>query len=122
VTIEEYLAEHPPQTTAYADSKRSDLPFDRWLYGEGRERLVVLEAEARGHVQHAEYAIQLARAQGADVRAAEALLAQAWDQLLLAENSDGRGHMPHFSRKLAAGTAALKAGDLARQSVQAIRF
>jgi peptidoglycan/xylan/chitin deacetylase (PgdA/CDA1 family) len=122
VTIEEYLAEYPPQLLAYAESKRCDMPFDLWLYGEGRERLNVLEAEARGHVRSAEYVVGLARAQGANVQAAERLLEQAWDQLLLAENSDGRGHVPHFSRKLAAGTSALNAARLAQQASQAIRF
>jgi hypothetical protein len=84
--------------------------------------LNVLEAEARSQIRTAEYTLDLARAQSADVQAAERLLELAWDQLLMAENSDGRGHVPHFSRKLAAGTAALKATALARQASQAVVF
>lgn len=121
-TLEGYLAKHPPIETLYAESISGHAGFDTWLRGEGRERLNVLETEARSQIHAAEYAITLATRQGAEVREARRLLEGAWDQLLLAENSDGRGFVPHPSRKIFVATAAVEAVELAKKAVEAIDY
>jgi hypothetical protein len=119
-TIPEYLALNPPRLTVYAESKGGNDALDRWLRGEGRERLNILEADAREHIRMAEGVLRLAEAQGLDTAAARGLYEQAWEQLLLAENSDGRGFVPHPSRKIFVAQAAVRAGHLAEQAISAI--
>jgi hypothetical protein len=119
-TVPEYLAENPPQETVYAESKGGNDALDRWLRGEGRERLNILEADAREHIHVADGILRLAEAQGHDTTGARDLYERAWDQLLLAENSDGRGFVPHPSRKIFVAQAAVRAARLARQAVDAI--
>ncbi len=57
---------------------------------------------------------------GMDVSQARKLLKEARYQLLLAENSDGRGFVPHSSRKIFVATAAVKAKELAQKAAKAI--
>ena len=120
-TIPEYLAGHPPGEVVYAESKGGTEALDRWLRGEGRERLNILEADARQHIRVAGGLLSLAEAQGLATQAGRALYEQAWEQLLLAENSDGRGFTPHSSRKIFVAQAAVQAARLAQQAVAAIR-
>ena len=119
-TIAAYVAAHPPSETVYAESKGGNDALDRWLRGEGRERLNILEADARQHICTAAGVIALAEAQGLDTRRARALYEQAWDHLLLAENSDGRAFVPHPSRKIVVAQAAVQAVRLAGEAVAAI--
>ncbi len=119
-TISEWIDEHPPEETVYAESKGGNDALDRWLRGQGRERLNILEADAREHIRTAEGILTIAETQGLNTNAARQLYEQAWDQLLLAENSDGRGFDPHSSRKIFVAQAAVKAAELAKQAIQAI--
>lgn len=119
-TIPDYLAGHPPEEVVYAESKGGNDALDRWLRGQGRERLNILEAEAREHIHIADGIITLAETQRLETRAARELVEQAWDQLLLAENSDGRGFEPHSSRKIFVAQAAVRATRLATQAIKAI--
>ena len=90
------------------------------LRGFGRERLNILEADAREHIRVADGMLTLAERQGLDTAQARELYEQAWDQLLLTENSDGRGFDPHSSRKIFVAQAAVNAVKLAREAMQAI--
>jgi hypothetical protein len=121
-TIPDYVAANPPQESVYAESKGSNDALDRWLRGEGRERLDILEADAREHIRSARAALDLAFTADADTSAAEQLLEQACEHLLLAENSDGRGFEPHPSRKICVESPAVAASDAARTAVRAVRF
>jgi len=119
-TIPEWLDEHPPEKTVFAESKGGNDALDRWLRGQGRERLNILEADAREHIRMADGILTIAETQGLNTDTARQIYEQAWDQLLLAENSDGRGFDPHSSRKIFVAEAAVKAAQLAKQAIQAI--
>lgn len=140
VTIEEFLATHSPDQLMFPECISGHADMDKWTRGEGRERLNVLTDAARDEIRAASYAVDLAAslAQAAasgkvprwtlavpevnlvNLEMARSLLEEAWDALLLAENSDGRAFIPHPTRKLAVATAALRAAELARESVKAI--
>lgn len=60
------------------------------------------------------------RAVGRDVRRAEELLGEAWEQLLLAEKSDGRAFDPHPSRKIFVADAACRAARLAACAAESL--
>lgn len=102
----------------YAESASGHAGFDVWLRGEGRERLNVLTDDARQRVVVASLLVRAARAAGRDVRRAEELLGEAWGQLLLAENSDGRAFAPHPSRKIFVADAACRAAQLAARAAE----
>ncbi|HHY47324.1 MAG TPA: polysaccharide deacetylase family protein, partial [Firmicutes bacterium] len=116
VTIEEYLQEFSPTDVVFPECISGHADMDKWTRGEGRERLNVLTDTAREEIRAATYAIDLLGALGKDTGQAKAILEDAWLQLMLAENSDGRAFVPHASRKIAVATAAIKAGELARKS------
>ncbi len=120
MTMAEYIEKHPPQEMIYAENISGHADFDTWLRGEGRERLNVLENQARIEINTASYIIDLAEKMGMDVSQARKLLKEARYQLLLAENSDGRGFVPHSSRKIFVATAAVKAKELAQKAAKAI--
>lgn len=120
MTMTEYIEKHPPQEMIYAENISGHADFDTWLRGEGRERLNVLENQARVEINTASYIIDLAEKMGMDVSQARKLLKQARYQLLLAENSDGRGFVPHSSRKIFVATAAVKAKEFAQKAAKAI--
>ncbi|MGE5585682.1 MAG: hypothetical protein ACM309_09180 [Bacillota bacterium] len=140
VTIEEFLATHSPDQLMFPECISGHADMDKWTRGEGRERLNVLTDAARDEIRAASYAVELAaslaQAQAqvqaraasggvsvvpaANVERARSLLEEAWDALLLAENSDGRAFIPHPTRKLAVATAAVRAAELARDSVKAL--
>ncbi|SMB97419.1 Glycosyl hydrolase family 57 [Thermanaeromonas toyohensis ToBE] len=105
----------------YAENASGHAGFDVWLKGEGRERLNVLTEDARSWIITASLIIRAEQGKGADVRSALELLEGAWEQLLLAENSDGRAFIPHPSRKLFVATAAFKAMKLAQAAIQALK-
>jgi hypothetical protein len=65
--------------------------------------------------------IDLAEKLGLDVSESRKLLKEARYQLLLAENSDGRGFVPHSSRKIYVATAAVRAKELAQKAAKAIQ-
>jgi hypothetical protein len=121
MTMGAYVESHPPTKMIYAENISGHANFNTWLRGEGRERLNVLENEARAEITTASYVIDLAEKLGMDVSKSRELLAQAHYQLLLAENSDGRGFVPHSSRKVFVATAAVKAKELAQQAAKAIQ-
>lgn len=121
MTMGEYIQSHPPVEMIYAENISGHANFDTWLRGEGRERLNVLENQARAEITNASYVIDLAEKLGMNVAKSRELLAQARYQLRLAENSDGRGFVPHSSRKIFVATAAVKAKELAQQAAQAIQ-
>ncbi|MFB0516200.1 MAG: hypothetical protein ACETWG_06315 [Candidatus Neomarinimicrobiota bacterium] len=121
MTMGEYIKRHPPEEMIYAENISGHANFDWWLRGEGRERLNVLENQARAEITNASYVIDLAEKLGMDVTESRQLLEKAQYQLLLAENSDGRGFVPHSSRKIFVATAAVKAKELAQQAAKAIK-
>lgn len=131
VTIEEFLATHSPDQLMFPECISGHADMDKWTRGEGRERLNVLTDAARDEIRAATYAVELAASLAstapgaapvpdANLRKARSLLEEAWDALLLAENSDGRAFIPHPTRKLAVATAAVRAAELARESVKAL--
>jgi len=120
MTMGEYIEKHPPKEMIYAENISGHADFDTWLRGEGRERLNVLENQARAEITTASYTIDLAEKMGMDVSEARKLLKEARYQLMLAENSDGRGFVPHSSRKVFVATAAVKAKELAQKAAKAI--
>lgn len=122
-TVGDYLAAHPPKEKVYAESMAGNNPesLNPWLRGGGRERLNVLTDQARARITQATYAIELAEKQGMNVKEAKNKLEDAWYQLLLSENSDGRGYNPHSSRKIFVANAAVKAVKLASEAVDAIK-
>jgi hypothetical protein len=121
MTMGEYIEKHPPQEIIYAENISGHANFDSWLRGEGRERLNVLENQARVEITSATYVIDLAEKLGLDVSESRKLLKEARYQLLLAENSDGRGFVPHSSRKIYVATAAVRAKELAQKAAKAIQ-
>lgn len=121
VRIQEYLDRRPPMEEVCPECISGHADMDKWTRGEGRERLNVLTDTAREDMRSAERAVALAELLGCDVRDARRMFDEAKDQLMLAENSDGRAFVPHFSRKAAVATAALKASQLATGSISAIR-
>lgn len=120
MTMGEYIENYPPQEMIYAENISGHANFDTWLRGEGRERLNVLENQARVEITNVSYIIDLAEKMGMDVSKSKELLKEARYQLLLAENSDGRGFVPHSSRKVFVATAAVKAKELAQKAARAI--
>lgn len=120
MTMGEYIEKHPPEEMIYAENISGHADFTWWLRGEGRERLNVLENQARAEITNASYVIALAEKIGMDVKEAHRFLEEARYQLLLAENSDGRGFEPHSSRKIFVATAAVKAKELARKAANVI--
>lgn len=120
IGLHHYLDEHPPEEEVYAESMSGHATLETWQRGKGREKLNTLEAEARGHIRAAQYAIELAAQGGADVSSSREVLEAAWDWLLLAENSDGRAFVPHPSRQLFVASCAIKATQLAKQAIDEI--
>ena len=121
MTMGEYIERHPPQEMIYAENISGHADFDTWLRGEGRERLNVLMEQANVEITNATYIVDLADKLGMDVSVSRRLLEEARYQLLLSENSDGRGFMPHSSRKVFVATAAVKAKELAQEAAKAIQ-
>ncbi len=120
MTMGEYIKKHPPQKMIYAENISGHADFDTWLRGEGRERLNVLTEQANDEIAMATYIVDFAEKMGLNVSESRSLLEEACHQLMLAENSDGRGFMPHSSRKMFVATAAVKAKDLAQKAVQSL--
>lgn len=120
MTMGEYIEKHPPQEMIYAENISGHADFNTWLRGEGRERLNVLTNQASNEITVATYIIDFAEKMGMDVTQSRKLLKEAKYQLMLAENSDGRGFMPHSSRKVFVATAAVKAKELAQKAAKAI--
>lgn len=122
-TVGDYLTDHPPEERVYAESMAGNNPesLNPWLRGGSRERLNILTDQARAKITQAAYVLELAGKQGMDVRGAKDKLEDAWYQLLLSENSDGRGYNPHPSRKIFVANAAVKATKLASEAVDAIK-
>ncbi len=120
MTMGEYIEKHPPTEMIYAENISGHADFNWWLRGEGRERLNVLENQARAEITTVSYIIDLAEKMGMVVTKSRKLLEEARYQLMLAENSDGRGFVPHSSRKIFVATAAVKAKELAKKAAEAI--
>jgi len=106
----------------YAENISGHADFSTWLKGEGRERLNVLTQEASMEINSVKHIVKLAEKMGADVSKSLELIKEAEYQLMLAENSDGRGFMPHSSRKVFVATAAVKARELAQKASELISF
>lgn len=117
VGIEEYLRRFSPEEVMFPECISGHAEMDNWTRGEGRERLNVLTEAARQDIRAATYAIALAEASGIATKEARTLLDEAWRHLMLAENSDGRAFVPHVSRKIAVAAAAIRAGELASESI-----
>lgn len=122
-TIGDYLADHTPEEGVYAESMAGTNPesLNPWLRGDSKERLNILTDQARAKITQATYVLKLAKKQGMDIGEAKDKLEDAWYQLLLSENSDGRGYNPHPSRKIFVANAAIKATKLASEAVDAIK-
>ncbi len=120
MTMGEYIEKHPPKKMIYAENISGHADFDTWLRGEGRERLNILMEQANDEISMVAYLIDFAEKMGKDVSQSKKLLEKARYQLMLSENSDGRGFMPHSSRKIFVATAAVKAKELAEKAAKAI--
>jgi len=138
VTFDEYLRTHKPSKTVSlktTPSSGAGMAFDVWL--KGSEKLDTLCNRAREQIHIAESIIMLAEKLGFNVSKAKTLLDQAWDHLLLSEDSDARSAASVFrreffmfnmgtfykgatSRSMAAYENALKALELSKEAIAAI--
>lgn len=98
-----YLEDFPPRQLMYVPAGTSELAFDLWTADADNVRLNALCNEAA-------HKLELARVLGVG---SEATWQAAWQVMLLAENSDGRGWMPCAERRLACYDHALRAIALA---------
>lgn len=98
-----YLEAYPPGAPLYVPAGTSERAFDLWTADPDNVRLNALCAEAAQKLRLAA-ALRPER---------QAPLQEAWRAMLLAENSDGRGWMPHPERRLACYDHALHAIELA---------
>ncbi|MBC7092135.1 MAG: hypothetical protein H5T50_09570, partial [Nitrososphaeria archaeon] len=138
VTFDEYLRMYKPLKTVSlktTPSSGAGMAFDVWL--KGSEKLDTLCNRAREQIHIAESIIMLAEKLGANVSKARNLLNQAWDYLLLSEDSDARSAASVFrreffmfnmgtfykgasSRTIVAYENALKALELAKNAIKTI--
>ncbi len=120
MTMGEYIETHPPQKMIYAENISGHADFDTWLRGEGRERLNILMEQANDEIAMATHLVDFAEKMGVNVSKSRIILEEARHQLMLSENSDGRGFMPHSSRKIFVATAAVKAKELAQKALDVL--
>lgn len=103
-----YLEDYPPRQQVYIPAGTSEKAFDLWATDADNVRLNALCEEASRKIELA----SLWRAGN------EPLWHEAWQAMLLAENSDGRGWMPCAERRLACYDQALRAIALADELLQ----
>jgi hypothetical protein len=107
----DYLDFHPPARAVYVPAGSSERVLDLWTADPDNARLNALCAEADQKLRLAEALYPEQQEQ----------LAAAWDALLLAENSDGRGWKPCPERRLACYNQALRAIALAESMLASRR-
>lgn len=124
ITIGEYLSKHKPQKSVSLKTVSPHANLEGWIKGSEKTHLTVLES--REEIRNAEYIIMLAEKLGANTDKARELLEEAWNNLLLAENSDGivtsawKGVYPVLDSISFVYEHALNASELARKAVRKI--